>query len=226
MPHELGVLAETFDEGDVPYAYLDAWTDAVWPSLDDVSGVVVLGGEMNADEVERHPFLGRERELLRDAVGEGVPILGICLGAQLLARALGAAVPRSPVRELGFLPITLTEAGRDDAVTAPFDGAPRVFQWHADTFELPDAAVLLASSDVVPHQAFRVDEHAYALQFHPEPTQDGIAAWCERWADDIRQHWGTTAEEVIAGVREHLPAQRRAAREAFAAFGDLVRKRG
>lgn len=223
MPHELGVLAEALEETEVPYAYLDAWTDAAWPSPRDVSGLVVLGGEMNADEVKRHPFLGRERELLREAVHAGVPVLGICLGAQILARALDAAVPRSPVRELGFLPVRLTDAGRDDPVTAPFDGVPRVFQWHADTFDLPEGALLLAEGDDVPHQAFRVGEHAYAVQFHPEPTEEGIAAWCELWADDIRKQWDTTPEDVMAGVREHHPAQCKAAREAFAAFADLVR---
>ncbi len=222
MPHELGVAAEVFDELGVAYRYLDAWREAAWPRLEEVSGLIVLGGEMNADQTELHPFLARERRLLRQAVERDVPILGICLGAQLLARALGAAVPPSPVRELGFRPIRLTDAARDDPVLAAFDGSPFVFQWHADTFDIPEGGVLIARGDEVPNQAFRVGRSAYALQFHPEPTQDGIAAWCAHWADDIREHWGTTPEAVMDEVREHHPAQRKAAREAFAAFASML----
>lgn len=224
QPHELGVGAEVFDELGVPFRYLDAWTAAAWPSLDEISGLIVLGGEMNADEVHLHPFLARERTLLREAVDRDVPILGFCLGAQLLARALDAAVPRSPTPELGFHPARLTPEGRRDPVLAPFADTPRVFQWHVDTFDLPNGAVLLAESDGVPHQAFRVGRAAYAVQFHFEASQDGIGAWCERWGDVIRD-WGTTPEAVMEEVREHHPAQRRAAREAFRAFVGLLDRR-
>lgn len=175
MPHELGVLAETFDEGDVPYAYLDAWTDAVWPSLDDVSGVVVLGGEMNADEVERHPFLGRERELLRDAVGEGVPILGICLGAQLLARVLGASVGPAP-EEVGFTEVVLTDEARSDPLLGGLPARFDAFQWHRYGFGLPAGAVALARNDAG-LQAFRHGDRAWAVQFHPEVDGAIAAAW-------------------------------------------------
>jgi GMP synthase (glutamine-hydrolysing) len=225
MPHELGVAAEVFDELAVPYRYLDAWSDPAWPALDEVSAVVVLGGEMNADETARHPFLGRERELLRRAVDREVPVLGICLGAQLLARALDARVPRSPVPELGFHEIRLTDAGRDDEVLAPFESSPSVFQWHGDTFDVPRGAQLLGTSAKVPNQAFRAGTNAYAVQFHPEPTVAGIQAWCARWADDIRSTWGTTPEAVMDDVHEHHPAQRKAAREMFRAFSGLLSDR-
>jgi GMP synthase (glutamine-hydrolysing) len=224
QPHQLGVAGEVFDELSVPYRYLDAWEERDWPALDDLAGLIVLGGEMNADEVDRHPFLARERDLMRLAVERDVPILGFCLGAQLLARALGAAVPRSPTPELGFHPVRLTEAGRSDPVLAPLGLAPRVFQWHVDTFDLPEEAVLISESDDVPHQAFRVGRSAYAVQFHLEVTEAGIAAWCERWAGDIREHWGTTPEAVMAEVQEYHPAQRTAARGAFRAFAELLER--
>lgn len=223
LPHELGVAAEVFDELGVPYRYLDAWAERDWPGLAEVSALVVLGGEMNADEVDRHPFLARERELLREAVQRDVPVMGICLGAQVLARAMGADVPRSPVPELGFRSVRLTAAGLDDPVVAPLGALPRVFQWHLDTFDVPEGAVLLSEGDDVPHQAFRVGRSAYALQFHLEATESGIAAWCERWAEDLREHWGTTPEAIMEEVREHHPAQRTTARESFRAFADLLR---
>ncbi len=222
MPHELGVAAEVFDDLGVPYRYLDAWQEPEWPRVDEVAGLIVLGGEMNADEVDRHPFLGRERALLRDAVDRDVPVLGICLGAQLLARALGAAVPRSPTPELGFHPVMLTDEGMRDPLTGAFEKVPRVFQWHVDTFDLPEGAVLLSRSEGVPHQAFRVGRSGYAVQFHFEVEEMGIGAWCENWADDIREHWDTTPEAVMAQVREHHPAQRDAANAAFRAFADLL----
>lgn len=214
--------AEVFAGLGVPFRYLDAWEDTSWPMLDDLAGLVILGGEMNADEVDLHPFLARERDLLRDAVERDIPVLGFCLGAQLLARALGAAVPRSPTPELGFLPVRLTRAGHADAVLAPFAQAPRVFQWHVDTFEIPDGATLLSESDGVPHQAFRVGRSAYAVQFHFEATAAGISAWCEHWAKDVREQWGTSPEALMAQVREYHPTQRAAAVDAFRAFADLL----
>jgi GMP synthase (glutamine-hydrolysing) len=222
QPHDLGVAGEVLDELGVEYRYLDAWTEDVWPALGDVAGLIVLGGEMNADETERHPFLRRERDLLRAAVEQEVPVAGICLGAQLLARALDAEVPRSPVAELGFRTIRLTDAGRDDPVLAPFGSVARVFQWHGDTFDLPRGSILMCESEDVPHQAFRAGPSAYGIQFHPEPTQDGIRAWCVRWADDIRDHWGTTPEAVMAEVAEFHPAQAAASRDAFRAFSELL----
>lgn len=225
MPHELGTGAEMFDAAGVPYRYLDAWIEPAsgWPTPLEVSGLVVLGGEMNADEVVRHPFLGPERALLTAAVEAGTPVLGICLGAQLMARAMDADVARSPTPELGFHPIRLTEEGRRDPLLSWFDGVPRVFQWHVDTFDLPEGATLLCESDGVPHQAFRVGSHAYAVQFHFEASEAGIAAWCERWAEDIRAGWGTTPEAVLEEVRAFHAAQLPAARAAFGAFADLAR---
>lgn len=224
LPHELGVAAEVFDELGVPYRYLDAWAERDWPGLDDVSALIVLGGEMNADEVDRYPFLGRERTLLRQAVERDLPVMGICLGAQVLARAMGADIRRSPVPELGFRPVSLTAAGLDDPLTAPFRPRPEVFQWHVDTFDLPDGAVLLGVGDDVPHQAFRIGRSAYAFQFHLEATKSGIAAWCKHWAADLREHWATTPEAVMHDVRERHAAQRSAARESFRALVELARE--
>jgi len=224
LPHELGVAAEVLDGMEVPFRYLDAWDDPDWPDPAKVSGLIVLGGEMNADQVERYPFLGRERALLREATAEEVPVLGICLGAQLLARAFDASVTRSPVPELGFRRVGVTPGGADHPVLSPFDGTS-VFQWHGDTFGIPAGAVHLAAGHEVPNQAFRLGRSCYAVQFHPEPTLGGIAAWAERWDAQVRE-MGRTPEDLIAEAEEHLPAQQAASREAFGVFGELVRERG
>lgn len=224
LPHELGVIAEVLEDADIPHRYFDAWSDPEWPDLDHVSGLVVLGGEMNADETARYPFLAEERALLRRAVRSGVPVLGIFLGAQLLARAFDAAVTPSPVLELGFRPVATTSEGSADPLLAPFDRTP-VFQWHADTFEIPAGAVRLAEGAQVPNQAFRIGRSCYAVQFHPEATLDGIAAWAARWEPEVRRA-GRTPEDLLTEAERALPAQRAAGRAGLRAFAELVAERG
>lgn len=138
--------------------------------------VVSMGGPMNVYEEDRYPFLREEVRFLEDAVDRGLPVLGVCLGAQMIARACGAKVVRSPDREVGWGEVFLTREGCEDRV---FQGLPptfRVLQWHEDMFELPPSAVLLARGEACPHQAFRV-RHAVGLQFHVEATGEMVADW-------------------------------------------------
>lgn len=147
------------------------------PALGRISALIVLGGAMGAHDDVRHPFLTDLKQLIRDLVFAGKPYLGICLGGQLLAAALGAQVVASRWEELGTLHVQLTAAGRSDLL---FQGIPErftTFQWHHDSFDLPEGAVLLASSTACPHQAFRVGANAWGLQFHPEVTEQIIRSW-------------------------------------------------
>jgi len=147
------------------------------PDVARYSGLVVLGGPMNCDEAARHPHLDVETEAIRTAIGRGMPVLGICLGGQLIARALGARVARNPRREIGWYDVTPTEAGTTDPLFRHFAGTERIFQWHGDTFDIPDGAVHLASSADCAHQAFRYGENVYALQFHLEVDEPLVARW-------------------------------------------------
>jgi GMP synthase (glutamine-hydrolysing) len=141
------------------------------------NGLVVLGGPMNVDQVDRFPHLATEIAAIQEALKRGIPVLGICLGAQLLAAALGANVRPHSVREIGWYRLHPTAAANSDRLCRHFDGSQHVFQWHAYTFDLPHGAIHLASTPTCPNQAFRFGERAYGLQFHLEADQELIQRW-------------------------------------------------
>jgi len=138
--------------------------------------IISMGGPMNVYEEEQYPFLKDETNLLKKALALKIPVLGICLGAQMIAKAAGARVVRSPDKEVGWFNVKLTDLGRSDRL---FLGAPNefeVFQWHGDMFEIPIGGGLLASSQLCPHQALRFGS-GYGLQFHVEVTREMLADW-------------------------------------------------
>ena len=147
------------------------------PSLDGYEALIVLGGPMNSHQIETHPNLITELELIREACDRRLSVLGICLGAQLLAKALGGAVSRNPTREIGWYDIELTDAGSEDPVFSKFATVQEVFQWHEDGIQLPPGAVHLATSSASNVQAFRQGEHIYGFQFHLEVDQSLIERW-------------------------------------------------
>jgi GMP synthase-like glutamine amidotransferase len=220
----LGIAVATLADKGVPVVRLDAFDSALrWPELDEISGLVVFGGEMNVDETDRHPYLLTQRQLMRRAVDAGLPVLGICLGAQMLARALDARVYRAPVRELGFKSVRVTDAGQKDALIGAFQTGDRVFQWHEDTFELPAGAELLATGDDVPMQAFRMGPNAWGVQFHFEVDADGVNAWLRAAEPSLERVWKRSAEEVRDELRIYLEAQQKRSRVLLAAFAERVR---
>jgi GMP synthase (glutamine-hydrolysing) len=147
------------------------------PNLDGYDGLVILGGPMSADAVEQYPHLLTEMRLIENAIGRRMPILGICLGAQLVAQALGAEVHRNPEKEIGWYDLSLSEVGRSDPLFSHFRERERIFQWHGDTFDIPEGALHLASSPTCTNQAFRYQDHVYALQFHLEVDEHLIERW-------------------------------------------------
>jgi GMP synthase (glutamine-hydrolysing) len=149
------------------------------PQPDDVDGLVVMGGPMGVYETDKHPFLQEECNLISELVRRNRPVLGVCLGAQLLARALGARVFHAHGAEIGFGSVELTAEGKDDPLFGSHGPSLPVFHWHGDTFDLPPGATLLASSAEYRHQAFRFGSRAYGLQFHIEPDSVTWSAWYE-----------------------------------------------
>src|SRR2546429_5312411 len=193
----LGITSLAFESLRLPVECLDAFgTDVRWHGVEEISALVIFGGEMNADETERHPYLLTQRALMRRAVDAGLPVLGICLGAQMLARALDARVYRAPVRELGFKTVRLTAAGQGDTLLSAFQTGDRVFHWHEDTFDLPDGADLLVAGEDVLNQAFRCGRRAWGVQFHFEVDAQGVEAWLRVAEPTLSRVWQRTADEV------------------------------
>ena len=142
----------------------------------EFDAIISMGGPMNVYEEDKYPFLRDETNLLKRALALKIPILGVCLGSQMIAKAAGARVIGSPEKEVGWFKINLTDLGRSDRL---FLGTPtefEVFQWHGDMFEIPIGGGLLASSQLCPHQALRIGS-GYGLQFHVEVTREMLADW-------------------------------------------------
>jgi GMP synthase-like glutamine amidotransferase len=166
------------------------------PASDDVEGLIVMGGPMGVYEAERYPFLQDEMKLIAEIVRRGQPVLGVCLGAQLLAGALGARVYPGPAQEIGFSTVELTANARQDPIFGALADPLPVFHWHGDTFDLPDGAVLLAKNANYGRQAFRVGKNAYGLQFHVELD---LKLWKD-WRPYLAENAVTLTEQQRAQI--------------------------
>jgi GMP synthase (glutamine-hydrolysing) len=193
------------------------------PSIEDVSGVVVFGGSMNVDMVERHPFLLDERVFVRRAVEGGIPFLGICLGAQMLARAMDREVYPAGVRELAFNVLNLAPEAADDPLMSVFRDGDMVFHWHEDTFDLPEGATVLGTGDDVHLQAFRIGDRAWGVQFHFEIDRAELELWLAAAGEDVVRAWGKTTAQVLEESDRFLETQEERAVALFGRFGDVVR---
>ena len=147
--------------------------------------VMTFGGSMHADQESAHPWLVAEKKLLRELIGHGVPLLGVCLGSQLLAEAAGAAVERAPEPEIGWYGVEVTAAGRDDPLVGPLAPSFTAFQWHSYRSPLPRGAVELARSPMGV-QAYRLGERAWGIQFHAEVSEADALSWTADFESDPR----------------------------------------
>jgi len=195
--------------------------DPVLPSVDEISGLVVMGGPMDADDDCGHPGLRAERALLAAAVEADVPSLGVCLGAQLLGMALGARLHRRHGTEIGFAPV---DVHADDLVLGPLGSRPDVLHWHSDAIDLPPGATLLASSDATPVQAFRAGS-ALGVQFHLEVEPAMLDMWL-RTPGLVGDLDDDEVEQVRADGARVLPTLVPAAHKVVQLFAEQVRTRG
>jgi len=170
--------------------------------------VVILGGPMNVYEEEKYPFLRDELALIESCVKKNVKLLGLCLGGQLIARALGAKVTKNPVKEIGWFDLRLTVAGKSSPLFTGLPGRFKVFQWHGDTFDIPEGSLHLADSELCKNQAFLYDNRALALQFHMEIAgEDDVEEWCREYSEELERENGQNAlAEIIAASQKEMPA--------------------
>jgi GMP synthase (glutamine-hydrolysing) len=200
---------------DVGRARIDA------PNPLDTSLMVVLGGPIGAYDDALFPHLNPLLAMLEKRIAAGLPTIGICLGAQLIARALGAKVYPAAQKELGWKALTLTEAGRASALRHfEADGQPTpVLHWHGDTFDLPDGATRLASTDLCENQAFSWGDHVLGLQCHPEVLVDRFESWLVAYPGEVAES-GIAVTALRADTVRHGPALERAARKMFGEWLD------
>jgi GMP synthase (glutamine-hydrolysing) len=169
-------IGRIMDEYDIPRDIIDIEHEPL-PDLTHYAAVISLGGPQHVYQKDDYPYLSYEERIIREAVERGIPFLGICLGGQLLASALGGEVKQHTMAEVGFYEVQLTASGRQDPLFEGLPGHEQVFHWHHDAFELPPGAELLASNENTTNQAFRFGERAYGLQYHIELDESMLNTW-------------------------------------------------
>jgi GMP synthase-like glutamine amidotransferase len=188
VPFEhLGRIAHSLAERKIEIEYVDLYESPAAPDLERAAGLIFMGGPMSVND--DLPYIRQELLLIEQAAARRKPVLGVCLGAQLIARALGGRVYKNPVKEIGWFPVRFSRSARRDRLFAGLESPEPVFHWHGETFDLPPGADLQASSDACRHQAFRCGDNVYGLQFHLEVTPEMIADWCAQDANcgDVRE---------------------------------------
>lgn len=189
VPFEgLGLIQPALDDRGIPVEFPDLFRDdAPLPDVSTAGGLIFMGGPMSVND--DLPFVEQEIQFIRQAIGRGQPVLGVCLGSQLIAKALGAKVYKNSSKEIGWFDVHVTDAGRQDPILSGLESTETVFHWHGETFDLPPGATWLAYSDACRHQAFRIHSNVYGLQFHLEVTPEMIRDWCLQDANcgDVRE---------------------------------------
>jgi len=181
--------------------FLNKGREIFCKDLSKIDAIIILGGPMNVYEEDKYPFLKDENEFIKQALGSNIPILGICLGSQLIAKACGASVKKAKIKEIGWSKVELTEDGVNDRLFKGLDREIDVFQWHEDTFNVPADGKLLATSSDCTNQAFKINDNAYGFQFHIEVTEKMIDDWTKEYCDSANKELEDKAKEMISKYR-------------------------
>ncbi len=200
-----GSIEDYFIERKIPYKVFEAEDGEIPSTLEDYKGLIVMGGPMGVYEMEIYPHLKVVSRLIREAINRNLKVLGICLGAQLIAHTLGAKVYKGPYQEIGWHDIELTSDALRDPIMLSLAKHPsvgdiwrkfKVFHWHGDTFELPLGTVHLARSAIYENQAFRYKDNVYSLQFHIEVTKKMLVEWFD--GDPLKEQILKESEKILS----------------------------
>jgi GMP synthase (glutamine-hydrolysing) len=191
------------------------------PDTLDTDGLVVMGGPMGVGDIDDRSHLSNEIDLIEQALRDEVPVLGVCLGSQLLAHVLGADVRPGPQMEIGWEEVTLTDASADDPLFRDIDDPFTAFHWHGDVFALPDGATRLAHTAQTEHQAFRYGGAAYGFLFHLEVTPQTVAWMTKAFQDELAEE-GLDGAAIRRAAMQHESALRDTASTVFGQWANLV----
>jgi GMP synthase (glutamine-hydrolysing) len=194
------------------------------PSLDGYDGLIVLGGPMSVNDDHRLAHLSTELKLIEDALRRDVPVLGICLGAQLIAKTLGANVYRNPEKEIGWYDVSPTDYASSDSLLAPLQKTEKIFQWHGETFDIPRSTSHLAFSSLCANQAFRYGSKVYGFQFHMEVDEPMIHRWLrvpENQTEIATTRGDRHIEQIYSDTTKHMARLSEISAQVFRAFIDL-----
>ncbi|MEW6261934.1 MAG: type 1 glutamine amidotransferase [Thermodesulfobacteriota bacterium] len=179
---DIGSMAWWLKDQGADLSYTRFFENPALPKVNGLDLIIVMGGPMSVNDELTLPWLGPEKQFIREAIGQGTPVLGVCLGAQLIAGALGARVYRNAQKEIGWFPIEATPGGKD---VFRFPPQCTVFHWHGETFDLPDRSVRLAGSAACANQAFQLGRRVIGLQFHLETTPESARAIIDNCGDEL-----------------------------------------
>ncbi|MEI8293248.1 MAG: type 1 glutamine amidotransferase [bacterium] len=217
-----GLLGEVLGELGIPLRVVHPYAGESLPGdVAEFDGVALGGGGQSAYQVADYPYLEQECAIVRSALNLGQPVLGLCLGGQLIARALGAEVRRAPQKEIGFYPVTLAREAMDDPLTSLLPQTFGAAHWHGDVFEIPSGGVRLASTALTPNQMFRYGPKCYGFQFHLEMTPP-LFEELVRDSEDYLVDSGAEPGALIREAHGILPTLGKNARAFFAEWAGLL----
>lgn len=202
---DLGTIADAISRRGISYQYVRLFDGEPVPEdIERYSGLIILGGPMNVYEEDKYPYLKDEDKLIKKVINRGLPVLGICLGGQLIAKASNVIVRKGARKEIGWYELNLTSSGKKDTIFKNFPEKLTVFQWHGDTFDIPSDATHIASSELFPNQAFRIGNKVYGLQFHLEVTEKMIRQWIAEYQDELSSLNYRDPERIITDIPKYI----------------------
>ena len=199
-----GIISDCLQAANIDMRFVRTFEENPIPlNLDAQAGLIIMGGPMSVYDQSQFPFLRAEQRLIENALKDDKPVLGVCLGSQLLAATLGADVKSGTQKEIGWHPVTLTESAATDSLWKELPDRFMAYHWHGDVFDLPQDAVSLASSEMTPCQAFRYGVQAYGFLFHMEVTAKIIKNMVAEFQDELEEQ-RIPAGSIIKKSRDYL----------------------